>query len=187
MSTNHWSNSFDLSENTTNLLSASVISKKHTYSSMGSSGKGDSNEPQYSKDAPINSKSLISGAPPPSNLNFSAAGDTSTTRTGRIPRPIAIVSPCGVVPPSISTSEYSNGAPSSRHFFKIKNASCQEAMFILLAHTHGSKLAETLAAKFHWKLQRPLAELITVARELDEHCSGQDEKCDRLSGLPISE
>ena len=157
----------DLSARTINLPSENSISSAQTSDDVGDSKNGDSRESIYSNEAPISSQSLVSRESSKSILT--PPGETSATRADQPPRAIAIVSPCG--DSHGMTSEYSRSVDSSLHFFRIRNASPHETMFILFAHIYGSEVAAFLAKRFHWQLQRPLPELLETTSELDGNCS----------------
>jgi hypothetical protein len=68
----------------------------------------------------------------------------------------------------------------SRHSFSLRNANSHETAFIGWAHLSGINRAKSLAARFQWKFQRPLPELLAVIDELDRNCSVQNAKRKRL-------
>jgi hypothetical protein len=161
------SDSPQFSARTINLPSGNPISRAQTSDAVGESKNGDSRESIYSNEAPTSSQSLASRES--SNDILTPPGETSETRAIQPPRAIGIVSPCGVS--QGITSEYSRSVDSSLHFFRIRDASSHETMFILLAHIHGAEVAKQLAAKFRWQFQQPMAKLLEVTTELDGNCN----------------
>jgi hypothetical protein len=65
----------------------------------------------------------------------------------------------------------------------LRNATSQETLFIGFAHLCGISRAKSLAAKFQWKIQRPLPDLLEVLSELDRKCSLQNAKRKRALEL----
>jgi hypothetical protein len=138
------------------------------------STSGDSLESEYSNLAPQRSSSVI--APDSSITILPVSADASLIKT-EIPPAIEIISFCEVGQSCTNIKAISGGSGSSRHFFKIKNASSQEVMFVLYAHVMGLQQAKHAAARFQWTLQRPLPQLLEVIDELDRNCSARRAKC----------
>ncbi len=55
----------------------------------------------------------------------------------------------------------------------FQNLSVDERMFVIHLHTWGVKTAKRIAATLHYKLQRPLPELLAMTSELDKNCNAR--------------
>ena len=143
------------SANSTRLPLGSTASRKQTQlPAVSSGGTAVSRVSPYSNTAP--SKSNSSASP-------SVPSIRATTLEGI--REISIIRRDGQRLPVTSfpltgtpTSNLTKGR-SSFHFPKMENASSDEIMFLLSVREFGLKPAMWLAAKFHWKYQRPLQAL----------------------------
>ncbi len=157
------------------LPSGKVATSEHTQSPSTS---GESLESEYSNVAP--DRSTLLNTPASSIVTVPFATEVSLIKT-ETPLAIEIVSPCGPDQSATFMKEISGGSGSSRHLFKIKNASSHEVMFILYGHIIGARQAMNLAAKLGWLLQRPLQELFAVIDELDRNCNARSAKRKRLA------
>ena len=72
------------------------------------------------------------------------------------------------------------------HFSNFDNASQDELTFLASVAAHGSKRAIDLAAKLHWRCQRPLRALRAMMSVPSRNCSGKSAKRKPLSGSRAS-
>jgi hypothetical protein len=154
-----------ISANTNLNPSGKVTSKEQGYCPGDASGNGDSRSSEYSNVAPVKLHSAGSGL---SSITLPESGSTSLIRTDSILAVRVVEScSCALRPDSESTiGPNHNQIFSSRHFFKIKNASSHEVMFISWVHMLGVERAKAMATKFGWNLPRPLQELIDASTKL---------------------
>ncbi len=142
------------SEKTTDLPFGSSAANVQANSS-GESAKGESDgPPEYENSAPSNSALPfeVSTVPEPSSTDLMTAGE-----------PAAHGSPSQLI-----TSEKTNSVDSSRHFFRIKNASCHEMLFIFQTYWFGLKQAKFIAKSFGWKIHHRENEIIDAVNRICE-------------------
>lgn len=147
------------SANTINVPSGNVASSEHSqFPSINRVDLGSA----YSNTAPVRS---ISSVTAPSHPTETRPETSSTLKTCTVPPDITVSARCAC---SNSRKTLISGGPgSSRHFFKIKNASSHEAMFILCAHTLGIDRAHRMADKFDWHFDHPVAALLNAINDLN--------------------
>ncbi len=160
--------------------SGSVASRYDSNSSgpRSSSLSGESSKPENLNEAP---SKLISSCP--NRVTIPDCSSALKTRVPEEPENIVIVSPCDSMSP---TGPNVRGDCFSRHSFSLRNANRHETLFIGWAHLSGIIRAKSLAARFHWKFQRPLPELLVVIDELDRNCNARNAKRKPLLGSSVS-
>lgn len=136
---------------------------------------GNSRSSKYSNSDPV--KGMVARHPRPrtrSTKESSVSEDTST-------RPSTV--------PSIPLTDITSRTKvdSSWNFLNTSMASpIEERMFVLAVKNFGPKTAVTLAAKFHWKCQRPLQELRAAMNARGKNYSARSAKRKRPSGVAAS-
>ena len=98
-------------------------------------------------------------------------------------RQITAGEPCDSVPLKYDNC---NCVDILRQFSNIQNATPEEISFIHLTFLIGLLEAENLAAKLHWRCQRPLQALHAMMSVPAQNCNVQSAKHTPLSGSPVS-
>lgn len=162
-----------------------TISRQQTHEPVikSSGGFGDRSSQKLNL-ADDKSSSNTSCSPPASALRtaLESCKEVSIISTRDHPAEIGRSTSC--VPMNLISSEEVGAWFFQR--FKIENPSADEAMFLLAIETFGTKLATFLAAKFHWKVQRPLRALSAMTNEPDKSYTRRSTKARPLSDSPTS-